>query len=215
MSEGRRISPSANTVKFAIAALAVAGASLSMAVPAAADPAPPTPAPTPAEPALAAPGQPALPAVDPAAAPAPPPVGPPTVPEIQNPVYGSGKYGPGVIGSLRDIWHQAQDPYGFVEPQIEFAAPPPGAGPAPPLPPGYVSMNAPGSETPGEAPSSGAAPGSSAAPAGQAPTGGPPLPDGYYSLNGPPPPGYEFTSPVAPQPAPPAPAPRPIINANQ
>ncbi len=61
-----------------------------------------------------------------------------------------------------------------------------------PLPPGYVSINAPGSETPVTAPAPGSGP------------VGPALPPGYYSLNGPPPPGYEYNSPGQRPPAPPA-----------
>ncbi|MCV7003385.1 hypothetical protein [Mycolicibacterium alvei] len=130
--------------------------------------------------------------VDPA--PPPAPAGPPQVPEIANPVYGSGQYGSGPIGTLRDLWHQARDPQGFqgaAEAPQGAVAPPPGAGPPPPLPPGYVSINAPGSETPATAPVPGSGP------------AGPALPPGYYSLNGPPPPGYEYNAPGQ-QPAPPA-----------
>ncbi|MEX3654372.1 hypothetical protein ABFW09_16915, partial [Mycolicibacterium fortuitum] len=61
-----------------------------------------------------------------------------------------------------------------------------------PLPPGYKSINAPGSETPVTAPAPGSGP------------AGPPLPPGYYSLNGPPPPGYEYNSPGRQPAAPPA-----------
>jgi hypothetical protein len=62
--------------------------------------------------------------------------------------YGSGS---GPLGFLRDAWQQAKDPYNFGgTPEGEFptASAPEGAGPAPKLPPGYVSTNAPGSETP-------------------------------------------------------------------
>lgn len=115
--------------------------------------------------------------------PPPPPAAaiPQKVPEIANPVYGSGQYGSGPLGTLRDLWHQARDPYGMTEPErIPGAAvAPPGAGPAPALPPGYVSVNAPGSETASEGPK----------------TGGPALPPGYHSLDGPPPPGYEYLKP--------------------
>ena len=151
----------------------------------------------------------AVPGAPDAGPPAPPPMGPPTVPEIANPVYGSGNYGSGPIGTLRDLWHQAHDPMdleGLQDPtgmSPNSVAPPPGAGPAPPLPPGYRSINAPGSETPVTEPAPGAGPGAP----------GPALPPGYYPLNGPPPPGYEFqpvTAPGAPQaPAGPAAAPTP------
>jgi hypothetical protein len=198
----RRATLSVSTVKFAIAGVAAAGAVLAPAAPALADPAAPTPTPGPSDPAAAAPGQIVVSNDGPEAPPAAPPVGPPTVPEIANPVYGSGQYGSGPIGSLRDLWHQARDPYAFQEPDVAGGvAPPPGAGPAPKLPPGYVSINAPGSETPVTAPAPGSAP------------AGPALPPGYYPLNGPPPPGYQFNNspggqPAAPaDPAPPAPAP--------
>jgi hypothetical protein len=69
------------------------------------------------------------------------------------------------------------------------AAPPAGAGPAPKLPPGYHSLNAPESDGDPVAPTQG---------------GGPPLPPGYYPLNGPPPPGY-FGTPPPDQAAPPTP----------
>ena len=95
------------------------------------------------------PNQPPVPAADPAVAPAAP-VLQPSVPEIQNPTYGSGGGG-GVFGTLKDLWHQAQNPYyapGEGMGSGGGAAPPPGAGPAPALPPGYISTNAPGSETP-------------------------------------------------------------------
>lgn len=98
-------------------------------------------------------------------------------------MYGSGQSGSGPLGSLRDLWHQARDPGGMQLAPTGGVAPPPGAGAPPPLPPGYVSINAPGSETP-----------VTEDPAGNA--GGPPLPPGYYPLDGPPPPGYEYNSPV-------------------
>ena len=131
---------------------------------------------------------------------APPPVGPPMVPEIANPKYGSGQ-SDGPLGFLRDAWHQAKDPYNFAEtPEGQMpvgAPPPPGAGPAPQLPPGFKSLNAPGSEAPPSAPQG--APGTAG--------GGPPLPEGYYPISGPPPPGY-FDAPPAPN-APPGMAPIP------
>ena len=136
------------------------------------------------------PNQQALPAItDPAAVP-PAPITPQHPPEIANPTYGSGKYGGGVFGTLRDLMDQARNPY-FLPDQLgpggAVATPPPGAGPAPALPPGYVSTNAPGSETP----STGSAAGSGA--------GRPALPPGYYSIDGPPPPGYQYdASPLVP-----------------
>ncbi|BBZ67325.1 hypothetical protein MINS_27540 [Mycolicibacterium insubricum] len=130
--------------------------------------------------AMTPPGDPAPAATDADPAPAAAVV-PQKVPEIANPVYGSGQYGSGPLGTLRDLWHQAHDPYGMnqSEATVGAAAPPAGAGPAPALPPGYVSINAPGSETASTAST----------------TGGPALPPGYYSLDGPPPPGYEYRQP--------------------
>lgn len=169
--------------QLTIAGLAVAG--LVAAAPAVADPEPAPPGP-----GIAAPGQPVVePAQGPVPPPAPPPMGPPPVPEMANPAYGSGQSGSGPLGSLRDLWHQARDPGGMQLAPTGGVAPPPGAGAPPPLPPGYVSINAPGSETPMTED-----PGANA--------GGPPLPPGYYSLDGPPPPGYEYNS-SAPAPAPP------------
>jgi hypothetical protein len=134
------------------------------------------------------------------APPAPPPVGAPMVPEVaaQDAHYGSGN---GPLGSLRDAWHQAKDPFNTAEePDGQVpggSAPPPGAGPAPALPPGYVSINAPGSET-------------AAAP--KDPTQGPALPPGYYPLNGPPPPA-DYGGPAAAAAAAPANpnAPKPYV----
>ena len=205
MTEGHRATPSATAIRFALAGLMAVGAALIGAASSAADPEVPTPTPIPADPAIAAPGEAAVPPADSAAAP-PPPAGPPSVPEIANPVYGSGQNGGGVLGTLKDLWHQARDPYyapdGATGPLGGESAPPPGAGSAPPLPPGYISLNAPGSETASTGTGSG----------GGATSGGPPLPPGYYPLNGPPPPGYEFNSQTpgapqsgAPQPAPPTP----------
>jgi hypothetical protein len=192
MTHGRAMR-SISAVKFAIAGAAAVGAVLTPAGPAFADPAP-TPAPS--DPAVAAPGQVVVSNDGPAGPPPAPPAGPPQVPEIANPVYGSGQYGSGPIGSLRDLWHQARDPSSFQDPDVAGGtAPPPGAGPAPKLPPGYVSINAPGSETPVTAPAPGSAP------------SGPALPPGYYPLNGPPPPDYQFNSPGGQAPAPGAPAP--------
>ena len=178
-----------------IARIVLAGAviglsALATAVQASADPVAP---PLPGEPP--APGQPVLevPEGEPFAAPAPPPVGPPPVPELQNQQYGSG-HSDGPLGFLRDAWHQAKDPYNFAEtPPGQMpggAPPPPGAGPAPQLPPGYTSLTAPESNGP---------------PATDSYAGGPPLPPGYYPLNGPPPPPEYFEPPAAPPPAGPQP----------
>lgn len=181
MTERRR------AVTVALAGVAAITTALAWAGPAAADPAGPGPTPPPTypvplpppdaapapEPPVAAPGDPA--------APPPPPPGPPGVPEIPNPSYGSGKSGGGVFGTLMDLWDQVQNP-SFTAEELYGSgvapAPPPGAGPAPALPPGYVSTNAPGSETP--ATSAGAGGGSG--------PGRPALPPGYYPLDGPPPP---------------------------
>jgi hypothetical protein len=189
-----------------IARAAVAGAiigfsALATTVQASADPVPP-----PGDPA--APGQVLIdaPAADALAAPAP---GPPPVPEIANPKYGSG-HSNGPLGFLRDAWHQAQDPYNFAETpdgQMPGGAPPPaGAGPAPQLPPGFKSLNAPGSEAPAAGPASDGGPASAGSYAG-----GPPPPPGYYPLNGPPPPAEYFNPPAAP---PGAAAPGPIHATN-
>lgn len=96
---------------------------------------------------------------------------------------------PGQLGYLRDIWHtfHSGNPLDALTAPPEVApGPPPGAGPAPQLPPGYISLNAPESNGP--------------PPAGPA-QGGPPLPPGYYPLNGPPPPGYYDGPHTGPDPA--------------
>ncbi|HEX7827873.1 MAG TPA: hypothetical protein VF477_23480, partial [Mycobacterium sp.] len=143
-------------VQFAIAGAMVAGGALAMAGQAAADPVP-YPTPVPATPGATppAPGVPVIEAAgaDPIAPPAAPPVGPPTVPEIANPVYGGGKNpGNGPLSNLRDLWHQAQDPQSFIggapDEPLEGAPPPPGAGPAPQLPPGFISLTDPASNGP-------------------------------------------------------------------
>ena len=126
-----------------MAGVAIGLGALAMAGHASADPAvPPYPTPVVPEPGIVPAGQPVMdaPGAAPEAPPALPPIGPPPVPEIQNPQYGQGST-PGPLGFLRDAWHQAQDPYGFTGTapgQMPGAAPPPpGAGPAPELPPGY------------------------------------------------------------------------------
>lgn len=178
----------AQAARTAVAGVLIAGGALAFAGQAAADPEPPLPIPAPSDPGAPAPapGVPAVP-LDGSIA-APPPAGPPPVPEIANPVYGSGKSS-GPLGFLRDAWHQAKDPYMTDSDDPNqlpsgLAGPPPGAGPAPKLPPGYISLNAPGSET--------------AAPAKAPDQTGPALPPGYYPLNGPPPPGYAPAAAPAP-----------------
>ena len=153
MTERQRATPPANAARIAVAGVIIAGGALAMAGQAAADPAVPYPTPVPSGPAAAAPapGQPVVESSDgPVGPPPPPPVGPPTVPEIPNPVYGQGQT-PGKLGYLRDIWHtfHSGNPLDALTAPAEVApGPPPGAGPAPPLPPGYTSVNAPESSTP-------------------------------------------------------------------
>lgn len=183
MIDRRRVTSRVGVATFAVAGLTTVGALL--AAPAWADPA------APILPDPAAPGQPVVVPDAPVAAPAPAPMTAPMVPEIENQVYGSGQYGGGALGTLRDLWHQSRDPYAMVSPADPDAVapgPPPGAGAPPPLPPGYKSLNAPGSET-----------ASTAGPV----SGGPALPPGYYPLTGPPPPGYEYNSMNEPPPPPP------------
>lgn len=164
-------------VTLTLAGLAVFGTALAGAGPVSADPADPVP--TPELVTASPPGDPAAPD----AAPAAPPSRVRAVPEIPNPQYGSGQSGGGILGTLKDLWNEVQNPtYGPAD--LAAPKPPPGAGPAPALPPGYVSTNAPGSETPGTGTGGG----------GPA-TGRPALPPGYYSIDGPPPPGYEFDTP--------------------
>jgi hypothetical protein len=196
MTERTRVTSASKVVRMAVAGVFIAGGAVTMAGQAAADPAPPCSTPTPSGPCTPAPGQPVLTTDVPVAAPSPPPAGPPTVPEIQNPVYGAGQT-PGQLGYLRDIWHtfHSGNPMENLTAPIEEApGPPPGAGPPPQLPPGYISINAPESNGP--------------PPQGPA-TGGPPLPPGYYPLNGPPPPGYSDGAPPADPAAPPTITPAP------
>jgi hypothetical protein len=196
MTERQRVVSRANAARIAVAGVIIAGGALAVAGQAGADPAVPYPTPVPSGPGAPppAPGQPvAMPADAPVDAP-PPPVGPPTVPEVQNPVYGAGQT-PGQLGYLRDIWHtfHSGNPMeALTAPSEEAPGPPPGAGPAPQLPPGYVSLNSPESNGPPPAPSA----------------GGPPPPPGYYPLNGPPPPGWTEPAPADPA-APPTIAPVP------
>ena len=179
------------------AAAAIAFGALLQAGSAAAEPVIPTP--VPGEPLP--PGQPVViqDVQGGDAPPAPPPIGAPPVPEMQDPGYGQSKSG-GILGSLRDAYHQAKDPFNYAdtpEGTMPGAAPPPGAGPPPPLPPGYTSVNARGSET--------IAPPKDAAQ-------GPALPPGYYALGGAPPPGY-FDAPAGTPMAPPVDpnAPKPYV----
>ncbi len=156
--------------RAALTAVIAAAGALAMAGQAGADPAVPGPTPTPAVPGAAtpAPGQSAAAAVEAAVAlPAPPPVGAPPVPEIQNPAYGRGQ-SPGQLGYLRDMWHtfNSGNPLdAFMAPPEQALGAPPGAGPPPKLPPGFVSLTAPESSTgsmPGFAP--GPLPGAAQAP---------------------------------------------------
>jgi hypothetical protein len=160
----------------ALAGLAVVTVALTGAGPAGADP--PDPTPVPEFPVVVPAGDTPPPARDPFA---------PYVPEIQNPTYGSGNSGGGVFGTLKDLWQQVQNPM-FAPNEIMGAGgaaptPPPGSAAPPPLPPGYVSINLPGSETP-----------VTATGPGSAPVTGPALPEGYYPLTGPPPPGYSYSA---------------------
>ena len=177
-------------VGLAAASAALAGAGLVSAEPA--DPSAPVPTYPASVPSSSAPVDPAL--VDPAVVvPAPgeaaalPPRDPfvPYVPEIQDQSYGAGASGGGIFGTLKDLWQQVQNPaLAPDETARPGGAQRPISAPVPPLPPGYVSINLPGSESP-DAP----------ADAGP-PVSGPALPPGYYPLDGPPPPGYEYLTPA-------------------
>ena len=189
-------------VRTLLVAGLTAGTAFTGAATATADPMTPTPIPVPSDPAAVPPGQPVAVTGDAVAAPAlPPPGAPPSVPEIANPSYGSQNT-PGVLGSLKDMWHNVRDPYygpDDAQSATGSVAPPPGAGPPPPLPPGFKSYTAPGSE----------APPSEYGPGKPPPPGTPALPPGYYSISGPPPPGYEFNAPNQPAPILATPAPTP------
>lgn len=193
----------ASSIRFTLVSAAVVAGALVGAIPSPADPDVSVPTPIPGEPAPPAPvpaaGDPVAAAApgDPIAAPAPAPgpnLSPGGIPQIQNPNYGSGG---GLFGTISDLWHQVSNPYYAPGELAAAPVPPPGAGPAPALPPGYVSTNAPGSET------------ASLTPAGGPATGRPALPPGYYSTSGPPPPGYEYTSGMPGQPVPTTAAPAP------
>lgn len=178
-----------HAVTCVVAGLTVLGISLTGVGPASADSADPTPTPTsppaplPVDATAMTPNQSAVGSTDTAA---PPPRDPfaPYVPEIQNQTYGSGNSGGGILGTFKDLWHQVQDPT-FATNDIMGSGPaaptaPPGSAPVPALPPGYVSINFPGSET--------ASPAAGGGPAAV----GPALPPGYYPITGPPPPGYSY-----------------------
>ncbi len=159
-------------MRLAVAGV-LAGAALATAGVAGAEPVVPPGEPVP-------PGQPVVlgPGEMPVAAPAPPPVGAPPVPEISNPVYGQGQT-PGAGGYIRDLWRAFNNgnPMDALmtgpAPGVATGAPP-GAGPAPKLPPGYTSLTDPASSTPATE----RVPG----------VGGPPLPPGFVSLSDPAPP---------------------------
>ncbi|OBF11324.1 hypothetical protein [Mycobacterium sp. ACS4331] len=177
MTSRLRGTRSVAAARLGVAGLAVLGGALTWAGSASADPAEP------------APGVPVVTEGEGLVGPPPPPpAGPPPVPEMANPVYGQGET-PGAFGYLRDLWQTARsgDPRGLMSgPPASSPPPPPGAGPAPALPPGFVSLNAPESTT------------SSTVRSSDEPVSGPPLPPGYYSLNGPPPPGWYDTPPPDP-----------------
>ncbi len=175
--------------RIALAGVAVTGGAMLCAGTAAADPGvsdPQLPI-APVDPAAVPPGQPVAVAApagpDVASAPAPaPPVGPPPVPEMQNPGYGGGQSGQ-TFGYLRDLWHASRsgDPLSALTVDTGGSmAPPPGAGPAPKLPPGYTSLTAPESSTPGIGYPSLNAPGAPTLPPGYIPIDGGPPPPGWY-----------------------------------
>lgn len=191
---------SLTSARILLASMAVAGGAFALAGTAAADPSAPIPTPVigdpaasvPADPAAPVPGQPVAVAL-PEAAPSPPalPIGEPPVPEVQNQVYGSGQT-PGSFGYLRDLWHASRtgDPVSALTmPPDQVAGAPAGAGPAPKLPPGYTSITAPESSTPGRGYASSDAPGA------------PPLPPGYLPIDGAAQPGWYDQPPVQPGPA--------------
>ncbi len=162
-----------SSVRLTLAATFLAGGALLTAGLAGAEPAPLVPG----DPAAPIPGQPV--AVDPAllaaAPPAPPPVGAPPVPQMSNPAYGQGSSGGG-LGYIKDLWNAARsnDPTAAFSEAGTAGMPtgaPPGAGPAPKLPPGYLSLTDPASSTPSLQ--------------GAPQVGGPPLPPGFVSLSDP------------------------------
>ena len=203
-------SPTTMAAKLALAGVAVSLGALALAGPAVADPVDPN------DPSLliSNPGAPAPPG-QPVAEAAPPVPGDAgggnfdpsrAVGHVADDQahYGSGS---GPLGFIRDAWHQAKDPMNFAgtpDGEMPTSAPPPGAGPAPKLPPGYVSVNAPGSETPmpaadPNAPKPAAPPGYirmddgrlAPDPAGPPPAvqaNGAPVPAPYVPVHSPPPP---------------------------
>lgn len=182
-----------STVKLALATTFLTGGALFTAGLAGAEPAPLVPG----DPAAPIPGQPV--AVDPAqlvaAPPAPPPVGAPPVPQMTNPAYGQGSSGGG-LGYIKDLWNAARsnDPMAAFSEAGTAGMPtgaPPGAGPAPKLPPGYQSLTDPSSSTPSLQ--------------GTQQVGGPALPPGFVSLSDPNPPAEVL--PIGAPGAAPAPAP--------
>lgn len=170
MTDRIRAAASHGAARVVVAGAIAAGAAIAMAAGASADPEP--------EPV---PGQPVVETVEvPADIGALPPVGQaPVVPEIQQPQNQS------VLSYLGDLWEAGRtgNPESLAPgPDEYYVGAPPGAGPAPQLPPGYISLTAPES--------------TNLAPVEAGPQ--PALPDGYYSLDGPPPPGYYEGDPAAP-----------------
>lgn len=193
MTQRDRTTVRVHAARIAIASLITAGGALALAGQALGEPIEPVP-PVPGQPVAAPPPGPPL------------PPGPPPVPEMANPAYGQGNSG-SPFGYLGDIWRAARsgDPVGALAggPAGAPAPPPAGAGPAPALPPGFVSMTAPESTTSGPSERS----------SSESQPGGPPLPEGYHPLSGPPPPGWydqpggDPNAPVFGPGAPPPPAP--------
>ena len=166
------------TLRHSAALVSLLGlAAFGWAGPAAADPVDPFVVPAPPAPVVTYPVAPvangaamtphqlAVPGANPAAPPPASSVSEGGIPEIQNPVYGSGRNGGGILGTLKDLWQQVKDP-AFVPDQIM------GGAPAPDVP----AQTGPTGSSGGSAP-------------------GPALPPGYYPIDGPPPPGYEYLTP--------------------
>lgn len=197
MTELQRLRPFATAAGVAVAGVLIAGGALTMAGHAMADPDVLLPTPAPADPGAPPPpdGTPVAVAADAPVGPPPAPNLTPQVPGVQNPVYGQGQSGGG-LGYAKDIWralHTTDPAAALTAPPTGVAAAPgapEGAGPAPQLPPGYMSLTAPESST-------GTIPGTGPQPY----QGGPPLPPGYYPVTGPPPPGYFDPAGPAPDPA--------------
>jgi hypothetical protein len=151
----------AGAARAAVVGVAIAGSALIAPGQALAEPAPPNPPPPGLGVESPAPGQPVLNTADgPVGSPPPSPNGPPPVPEIQNPQYGAGST-PGQLGYLRDIWHTFHDGNpieALTMPPEQAPGPPPGAGPAPKLPPGYTSLTDPSAQDRGTSAASGVLP---------------------------------------------------------